>query len=53
MDLRVKLGDWFRVVQLLKTGGGAGKAGGVDASKLCVSLTASLSLSHTSQVMMC
>lgn len=24
VDLRVKLGDWFRVVQLLKTGGGAG-----------------------------
>eukprot|EP00118_Oscarella_pearsei_P023857 m.291355 g.291355 ORF g.291355 m.291355 type:complete len:179 (+) comp40725_c0_seq35:331-867(+) len=24
VDLRMKLGDWFRVVQLLKTGGGAG-----------------------------
>lgn len=24
VDLRVKLGDWFRVVQLVKTGGGAG-----------------------------
>ena len=24
MDLRTKLGDWFRVVQLLKTGGGGG-----------------------------
>lgn len=24
MDLRVKLGDWFRVMQLLKTGGGGG-----------------------------
>ena len=24
VDLRVKLGDWFKVVQLLKTGGGAG-----------------------------
>ena len=25
VDLRMKLGDWFRVVQLLKTGGGAGE----------------------------
>lgn len=25
VDLRLKLGDWFRVVQLLKTGGGGGK----------------------------
>ena len=25
VDLRMKLGDWFRVVQLLKTGGGAGQ----------------------------
>ena len=24
VDLKMKLGDWFRVVQLLKTGGGAG-----------------------------
>ncbi len=24
VDLRIKLGDWFRVVQLLKSGGGAG-----------------------------
>ena len=24
MDLRMKLGDWFRVVQLLKSGGGGG-----------------------------
>ena len=24
LELRVKLGDWFRVVQLLRTGGGAG-----------------------------
>ena len=24
VDLRMKLGDWFRVVHLLKTGGGAG-----------------------------
>lgn len=24
VDLRMKLGDWFRVVQLVKTGGGAG-----------------------------
>jgi len=31
VDLRLKLGDWFRVVQLLKTGGGGGKyaCGGV------------------------
>ena len=27
VDLRVRLGDWFRVVQLLKTGGGAGGRG--------------------------
>ena len=27
VDLRMKLGDWFRVVQLLKTGGGAGLSG--------------------------
>ena len=26
VDLRLKLGDWFRVVQLLKTGGGGGKS---------------------------
>ena len=34
VDLRLKLGDWFRVVQLLKTGGGGGKYawGGVLAS---------------------
>lgn len=25
MDLRIKLGDWFRAVQLLKSGGGAGE----------------------------
>ena len=25
VDLRLKLGDWFRVVQLLKTGGGGGE----------------------------
>ena len=25
VDLRMKLGDWFRVVQLLKSGGGGGK----------------------------
>ena len=25
VDLRLKLGDWFRVVQLLKTGGGGGR----------------------------
>ena len=25
MDLRMKLGDWFRVVQLLKWGGGGGR----------------------------
>ena len=25
VDMRMKLGDWFRVVQLLKTGGGAGE----------------------------
>ena len=25
VNLRVKLGDWFRVVQLLKSGGGAGE----------------------------
>ena len=24
VDLRMKLGDWFRVIQLLKTGGGGG-----------------------------
>lgn len=24
VDLRMRMGDWFRVVQLLKTGGGAG-----------------------------
>jgi WD repeat-containing protein 35 len=24
VDLRMKLGDWFRVIQLLKTGGGVG-----------------------------
>ena len=24
VELRTKLGDWFRVVQLLKQGGGAG-----------------------------
>lgn len=24
VDLRLKLGDWFRVVQLLKSGGGGG-----------------------------
>ena len=27
VDLRLKLGDWFRVVQLLKSGGGAGRCG--------------------------
>ena len=27
VDLRQKLGDWFRVVQLLKSGGGAGACG--------------------------
>ena len=27
VDLRVKLGDWFRVVNLLKKGGGAGGCG--------------------------
>lgn len=27
VDLRLKLGDWFRVVQLLKSGGGAGGCG--------------------------
>lgn len=25
VDLRMRMGDWFRVVQLLKTGGGAGE----------------------------
>ena len=25
VDLRMKLGDWFRVVQLVKWGGGGGK----------------------------
>ena len=25
VELRTKLGDWFRVVQLLKQGGGAGE----------------------------
>ena len=30
VDLRLKLGDWFRVVQLLKTGGGGGKYAGGD-----------------------
>ena len=27
VDLRVKLGDWFKVVNLLKRGGGAGRCG--------------------------
>ena len=27
VDLRLKLGDWFRVVQLIKSGGGAGGCG--------------------------
>ena len=32
VDLRMKLGDWFRVVQLLKTGGGAGTGTPIDCA---------------------
>ena len=35
VELRTKLGDWFRVVQLLKQGGGAG---GWGLSKKCCKL---------------
>ena len=31
----MKLGDWFRVVQLLKTGGGAGKMHIEGGIKFC------------------
>jgi WD repeat-containing protein 35 len=31
IDLRVRLGDWFRVVQLIKSGGGASVMGGSGA----------------------
>lgn len=27
VDLRIKMGDWFRAVRLLKSGGGAGGCG--------------------------
>ena len=32
VELRIKLGDWFRVVQLLKQGGGAGRWGYPETS---------------------
>ena len=36
VELRTKLGDWFRVVQLLKQGGGAGGWGYPETSQtLC------------------
>jgi hypothetical protein len=37
VDLRSKLGDWFRVVQLLKSGGGAGGCGFTVARWLIIS----------------
>ena len=36
VDLRMKLGDWFRVVQLLKTGGGAGRCIDTSPGRLSV-----------------
>lgn len=34
VELRTKLGDWFRVVQLLKQGGGAGRCGYPETSQI-------------------
>jgi len=34
--LRLKLGDWFRVVQLLKTGGGGGKYAWGGGTTVCL-----------------